>query len=143
MPHWDRVTPALYGIAKKIARPVIKSRWDALIVPTLQEEEKIYVCAFHAFAFTRSMNDNSAFGLEIFRTILRHDGIEFEHEPIPSAIFDAYWDLAEDNDYWQPGHYAEVGQQLSYDHAIQEWESHHQDRIRWCEERLRQWLNEN
>jgi hypothetical protein len=114
-----------------------------LIVPVLQNEQTIYVRAFCAFAITYFTSNNSACGLEVFATILRHEGLDFEHDHIPGAVFDVYWDLAEDGAYWLPGHYAEIGQQLPYDQTLGRWEDSSQDRVQWCEERLRQWLNGN
>lgn len=140
MPNYD-ITPALYSITRKISRPIIESRWDTLIVPVLRNEQRMHVHAFSAFALTQSISQNSACGLEIFVTILRHEGLDFEYEDIPNAVFDVYWDLAEDKAYWLSGHYAEIGQELPYETTLRRWESDNRERAQWCEERLRQWLN--
>jgi hypothetical protein len=152
VPHWDRMTPALYGIANKIAPPIIKAKWDELILPVLQAEEAIYKSALDAFAIACDKHRNAAFGLDVFLVILRHGEFEFipvsdtipiSRQQILNAVFDAYWDLARDSSFWQPECYPQYGRQIPYDQALQEWEERSPELIDWYEESLRLWLSMN
>jgi hypothetical protein len=143
VPKWDKVTPALYAITKKVAQTIIAERWDGLIAPILVEERKIYERALDTFAFTQNIGHNAASALVIFITLLKNEGINFDQEIILSALLDVYWDLAEDEQYWQLGKYAELAGRIPYEAALIKWEAGNQHRIQWCEEKLPQWLNAN
>jgi hypothetical protein len=145
---WEKVTPALYGITKKIATPTIIKKWDGLIVPILQNENLIYKEAFYAFSFSHSVMKNCAFGFEIFQIIMRHE-VPLEQElilakpKILAAVFDEYWLLAEDPQFWLNGCFPNVGNQVPFEQALLQWERKNNAHIVWCEECLRQWQKLN
>lgn len=143
MARWDEITPVLYGITKKIAPPIIREKWDDWITPILRNQRKIHKHLFATFAFMRLQGSNADAGYNTCADILEVQGVTFENDKIRDAIFDVYWDLAENNDYWQQDNYALIGKELPYDDMLKKWKENNQSKIQWCKESLEQWLNNN
>lgn len=159
--HWDRFTPAVYGIIRKVPKRTIQNWWTDLVHPVLLAESQgiIYICAARAIALARLTSSNQDCGYKIFHILLEdadfpplasdvptdaemRDFYTISLEAILDAVFDTYWGLAEDG-YFGDLRLVPTSEQASYEEAMESWESQKGDIIQQYEETVKQWSTKN
>jgi hypothetical protein len=135
MPRWNRITPALYGIVRKTSKPVIITRWDELVIPALNSEREVYDHAFRVYGLVQHYYHTAGTGLAIFKVLIENSNLLLEEQCL-DAIFNVYWDAAEQRNYWVEPY----TQGLVFDKMIDTWIQLNPDRVQWCTERLNLWL---
>lgn len=131
-------TPALYGVTNKLSPTVVIERWDDLIVPLLQKEEELYGISLSSIALVYPKGHNLFIGYDVFKALLVGSAIRASDDLLTKAIFEEYWYVGVDKDYWPKGK-IDGNNLMEYRDVVKKWRQKNLQKTNDCKRMIEQW----